>query len=169
MSLSRDNDKRRLGAIRNRRVFVVHGRDETALAQLESVLHKFDMTPVVLKREPRHGVSTIIELIERYADVGYAFVLFTPDDVGAVAGELPLQKRSRQNVILKCGLFLGLLGRRRVSCIIKKANLEMPSDLGGVLQHLYSQSVDEVEGEIEVELERAGYPVAKIKRTISDS
>jgi predicted nucleotide-binding protein len=51
MSLSRDNDKRRLGAIRNRRVFVVHGRDETALAQLESVLHKFDMTPVVLKRE----------------------------------------------------------------------------------------------------------------------
>jgi len=158
-ALSRDDDKRRLGAIRNRRVFVVHGRDEIALGQLESVLPELNIQAVVLKREPRHGVSTIIELIERYADVGYAFILFTPDDVGAVAGEISMQRRSRQNVIFECGLFLGLLGRRRVSCIVKNASLEMPSDLGGVLQHRYTQSVHEVKDEIKVELQRAGYPV----------
>jgi predicted nucleotide-binding protein len=158
-ALSRDDDKRRLGAIRNRRVFVVHGRDEVALGQLENLLHEVNVEPVVLKREPRHGVSTIIELIERYAEVGYAFILFTPDDVGAVAGELSMQRRSRQNVILECGLFLGLLGRRRVSCIVKNANLEMPSDLGGVLQHRFTHSVYEVKDEIKLELQRAGYPV----------
>ena len=57
----------------------------------------------------------------RYADVGYAFILFTPDDVGALAGELSMQRRARQNVILECGLFLGLLGRRRVSGIVEDA------------------------------------------------
>lgn len=39
-ALSRDEDKRRLGAIRSRKVFVVHGRDDQSLEGLRSLLER---------------------------------------------------------------------------------------------------------------------------------
>jgi len=71
------------------------------------------------------GISTtgrtIIEKFEDRSDVGFAVVLLTPDDPGAIADRPDdLRPRARQNVILELGFFLGKLGRQRV-CPLSKA------------------------------------------------
>ena len=66
------------------------------------------------------------------SDVGFAIVLLTPDDVGRALLEVIEKPRARQNVILELGFFIGKLGRERV-CALKTAELEIPSDFGGVV------------------------------------
>ncbi len=79
--------------------------------------------------------KTIIEKFETHADVGYAVILLTPDDVGgtkvAHSSGKPLNDRARQNVVFEHGFFIGKLGRERV-CALHKG-VEIPSDLQGVL------------------------------------
>lgn len=83
------------------------------------------------KQQPNEG-RTIIEKFEDHADVGFAIVLMTPDDVGALVKEKDkLKPRARQNVIMELGFFLGKLGRKRV-CALHK-DVEIPSDYKGVL------------------------------------
>lgn len=63
-----------------------------------------------------------------------AFVLLTPDDVGAPTTARDDEKRrARQNVILELGYFLGMFGRSagRVF-LLHKGPLELPSDLAGL-------------------------------------
>ncbi|HKZ87824.1 MAG TPA: TIR domain-containing protein, partial [Candidatus Bathyarchaeia archaeon] len=71
------------------------------------------LEPIVLHRQPDKGL-TIIEKLEEYADVGYALILLTPDDVGLEIAELEkpeeerkYQPRARQNVIFELGYFVG--------------------------------------------------------------
>ena len=69
--------------------------------------------------------------------IGFAVILLTPDDVGGLrkGTELAsdnLQARARQNVVLELGYFAGRLGRERVAAI-KKGDLELPSDIAGVV------------------------------------
>lgn len=111
------------------RVFVVHGRDEAAREAVSNVLMKLNLVPVILHEQANQG-RTIIEKIEGNSDVRFAVVLLTPDDVGGIAGQ-ELQPRARQNVLLELGYFVGLLGRKNV-CALKKGELEIPSDFGGV-------------------------------------
>ncbi len=113
-------------------VFLVHGRDEAAKQAVARFIEKLDLTPVILHEQPSEG-HTIIEKFERYSNVGFAVVLMTPDDVGALAQKPPkLKPRARQNVILELGFFLGKLGRKRV-CALYKQDVEIPSDYKGVL------------------------------------
>lgn len=116
----------------SRKVFVVHGHDEAAKLALARFIEKLDLTPVILHEKPNEG-RTIIEKFEDHVDVGFAVVLMTPDDVGALAKEKDkLKPRARQNVILELGFFLGKLGRKHV-CALYKENVEIPSDYKGVL------------------------------------
>ena len=62
------------------RVFVVHGHDSELKTDVERFLHEIGLEPVVLHRQPDEG-ATIIEKFEKHADVGFAFVLLTPDEV----------------------------------------------------------------------------------------
>ena len=113
-------------------VFVVHGRDEASKQAVARFIEKLDLTPIILHEKPSEG-HTIIEKFEKYSNVGFAVVLMTPDDVGALAEEtLKLKPRARQNVILELGFFLGKLGRKRV-CALYKQDVEIPSDYKGVL------------------------------------
>ena len=87
----------------------------------------------IILHEQASGGDTIIEKVERNADVSYAVVLLSPDDVGAARDKKDqLQPRARQNVILELGYFIGKLGRARV-CPIKRGVVEIPSDLHGVV------------------------------------
>ena len=115
------------------KVFIVHGRDIGAKDAVARFLGRIKLKPVVLQEMPAQG-RTVIEQFEHYAKkVGFAVVLFTPDDVGALATEPDnIQHRTRQNVILELGYFLGSLGRERV-CVLVKGNPEMLSDYTGVL------------------------------------
>lgn len=64
-----------------RKVFVVHGHDEVAKLQAANLLIKLDIEPIILHEKPNQG-RTIIEKFESCADVDFAVVLLTPDDVG---------------------------------------------------------------------------------------
>lgn len=116
----------------SRQVFVVHGRDEGAKQAVARFIEKLELIPVILHEQPSEG-HTVIEKFEKYSNVGFAVVLMTPDDVGALAEEKAKSKpRARQNVILELGFFLGKLGRHRV-CALYKEDVEIPSDYKGVL------------------------------------
>ena len=112
------------------RVFVVHGHDDEAREACARVLSRLGVEPVILHEQATAG-RTIVEKLEHYADVGFAVVLLTPDDVGGVQGG-EQQPRARQNVILELGYFVGRIGRSRV-CALYKGSLELPTDYLGVV------------------------------------
>lgn len=114
------------------KIFIVHGHDELALQTLARFLEKLKLEVIVLKEQANQG-RTIIEKYEASAaEVGFAVVLMTPDDVGAAISADTPAKRARQNVIFELGYFAGKLGRGRV-CLVRKGNVEIPSDLFGVV------------------------------------
>lgn len=114
------------------RVFIVHGHDTGLKEEVARFLTSIGLSPVILHEQPNKG-RTIIEKFEEYADVPYAVVLLTPDDVGAPAEEKNnLRERARQNVLFEFGFFIGKLGRERVSGLVK-GDIELPSDYSGVL------------------------------------
>jgi predicted nucleotide-binding protein len=114
-----------------RRVFLVHGHDN-ARDTINSFLSSQNIDPIILVEKPG-AFRSIIEKFDDYADVEYAIVILTPDDVGRLADGTTrkLKGRARQNVILELGFFMGKLGRSRV-CGVQKGVVEMPSDLGGI-------------------------------------
>lgn len=117
-------------AANNRKVIVVYGHDEIAKTQLEALLRRWDLDPIILDQQASGG-QTIIEKLEEYGlDIGYAIVLATPDDEGKAKNEATLKKRVRQNVVLELGMFLSKLGRERVAILLKESeDFEKPSDI----------------------------------------
>jgi predicted nucleotide-binding protein len=114
------------------RAFVVHGHDEAARETVARFLEKLNVEAIILHEKPTEG-RTVIEKLEHYADVDFAVVLLTPDDVGSGQAEAEnLQKRARQNVVLELGYFVGRLGRKKV-CALYSGPLELPSDYLGVV------------------------------------
>ena len=55
---------------KNRKVFVVYGHDDIARTQLEALLRRWDLEPIILDQQASGG-QTIIEKLEEYsADIG---------------------------------------------------------------------------------------------------
>jgi Predicted nucleotide-binding protein containing TIR-like domain len=80
------------------KVFVVHGHDDSAKEALARFLEKLDLEAIILNEQPDLG-RTIIEKFETYANqVGFAVVLLTPDDLGAVK-----QARSWKDMLAEKG------------------------------------------------------------------
>ena len=116
-----------------RSAFIVHGRDEGAKSAVARFLEKLDLQPIILDEQANRGL-TIIEKFESHSDVGFAIVLLTPDDEGALRGEEKGGRhRARQNVIFELGFFIGRLGRKRVCALTKGSTMEIPSDYSGVV------------------------------------
>jgi predicted nucleotide-binding protein len=113
-----------------RKIFVVHGRDNEAKIEVARFLERIDFEPIILHEQANQG-RTLIEKMIDHGEVGFAVVLLTPDDEGNKKGE-PARPRARQNVILELGYFLGRLGRDRV-CALKRGEVEIPSDFDGVV------------------------------------
>lgn len=114
------------------KVFVVHGHDEAALQSVARFLEQLELGAIILREQPDQG-RTIIEKFEDCANqVGFAVVLLTPDDVAGSAAALGSAMRARQNVIFELGYFSGKLGRGR-ACLLRKGDVEIPSDLYGVI------------------------------------
>ena len=143
------------------RVFVVHGRDQALKNSLEIFLKEIGLTPIVLHRKPDEGL-TILEKFEKYSNVGYAFVLLTPDDIGYPEEKhqekenSEIERRARQNVIFEFGYFVGKLGRNRVCCVYREGTT-LPTDVSGLLYKKVRGSIEEVGYSIIKELTRAGY------------
>ena len=117
---------------RNGDVFIVHGHDEEAKLQVESFLRDLELNPIILHKKASEG-KTIIEKFEKYANVSFAIVILSPDDIGASKDQQGNpQHRARQNVISELGYFIGKLGRNNV-CSLSKGNLDLPTDILGVI------------------------------------
>ena len=138
----------------NNRIFVVHGHDIAAVDQIELLLRRWGLEPIILRDKPNMGL-TVIEKVEAYAEVGYAIVLLTPDDLGG-SSRGSLAPRARQNVIFEWGYLMAKLGRDRVACLYRKG-VELPSDLHGIVRIEFEQEIKESAEEIRRELVAAGY------------
>lgn len=140
-----------------KKVFVVHGHDDEAKEKVARFLERLKLEPIILHEQANEG-RTVIEKFEVYADVGFAVVLLTPDDVGALASERAnLKSRARQNVVLELGYFLGKLKRNRV-CALYKKGVEIPSDYQGVL-YVELDSAGGWTLKLAQELSAAGIPI----------
>lgn len=144
----------------NRKIFVVYGHDEIARTQLEALLRRWGLEPIILDQQASSG-QTIIEKLEDYTDdVGYAIVLATPDDEGKAKTETTMKSRVRQNVVLELGMFLTKLGRKRVAILLKEASdFERPSDIQGLIYIPFRNNVEEVTVKLIRELNQQGYAI----------
>ena len=130
--------------ILSRTVFLVHGHDELNLLKRQKLLKdQWELDSVVLNQKPGSGMTLIERIEEEGPQAGYAFVLFTPDDLVEVSGEVYAQ--ARPNVILELGWFYGRLGRSRV-CIVSKKGTKIPSDLARIHRRTLMDGVRTAEG-----------------------
>lgn len=147
-------------ATSNRRIFVVYGHDDIARTQLEALLRRWDLNPIILDQQASSGQTIIEKLEEHSSDIGYAIVLATPDDEGKAKGEADYKTRVRQNVVLELGMFLAKLGREKVAILLKESsNFEKPSDIQGLIYIPFQSKVDEVSISLVKELAKQGYSI----------
>ena len=114
-------------------IFIVHGHDESTKNSVENFINNdLELNSIILHKEADEG-RTIIEKLEMHSNVGFAIVLFTPDDFGFPKNNpKKIGERARQNVIFELGYFIAKLGRNRV-CVLYKGDVEILSDFQGVL------------------------------------
>lgn len=138
----------------NKKVFIVHGHDDKARLELAKIIKDdLGLEPVILQEEPNVSIETIIAKFERLAkDCSSALILFTPDD--NANGKL----RARQNVILELGYFLGKFqdSENRRIAIIKNGDIEIPSDISGVLYLEYFKNIKEIFYDLQKQFETWG-------------
>ena len=113
------------------RVFVVHGQNESARADVMALLSRVGLVGIVLHEQPSMGRHLLTKFIEEAELATFAIVLMTDDDVGGRTRSV-LNPRARQNVILELGYFLSHLGQQRV-CALVTPGLETPSDFDGIV------------------------------------
>jgi predicted nucleotide-binding protein len=139
-------------------VFVVHGCDEAAKQIVARFLEKLGLNPVILHEQSNRG-RTIIEKFEDHAEVRFAVIILTPDDIGRLATESESSStlRARQNVIFEMGYFIGRIGRGRVFPL-RRGSVEIPSDYSGVV---YTELDDKGAWRVELvrELKGAGFVI----------
>lgn len=142
-------------------IFVVHGHDAAMKESVKNLLVTLGLKPIILADEPNEG-RTIIEKFEKHSQKSeYAVVLFSDaEDMGHAHSERKSKPRPRQNVILELGYFIGTLTRNRV-CVLKKKNVEPPSDILGVGYTEYVQDSKDWQHRLADELLSAGYAVDK--------
>ena len=75
---SRQNHKRT-----NRKIFIIHGRDEENKNILKEMLTQWNFKPLVMAELPSMNLTLIEKLVRYVKDVEFAFVLMTPDDIGS--------------------------------------------------------------------------------------
>lgn len=145
----------------NKNVFVVYGHDDTAKIQLEALLRRWDLDPVIIDQQAASG-QTIIEKLETCSSTAaYAIVLATPDDEGKSKTEETYKFRVRQNVVLELGMLLAKLGRTKVAILLKEEkNFERPSDIGGLIYIPFKDSIEQDAGmNLVRELNKQGYRI----------
>ncbi|RYV02079.1 hypothetical protein SOPP22_10925 [Shewanella sp. OPT22] len=147
------------------KVFIVHGHDETLKTDVERFIHEIGLEPVVLHRQVDNGNTVIEKFEENSSDIGYAFILLTPDELAYTVDQKDLpdedrktELRARPNVIFEFGYFVGKLTRKRVCCLLK-GGVSMPSDLAGVVYKNVDNGVESVGLAVMKQLRTAGYKI----------
>lgn len=144
-----------------RDIFVVYGHDGPARTELEAMLRRWGLNPLILDQLTSGG-QTIIEKLETAAGkASFSVVLATPDDEGHRAGHAEEKAfRARQNVVLELGMMLTKLGRDRVAVLMKQQeNMERPSDIQGLIYIPFKDDVGEAALPLAKEINAKGIPI----------
>ncbi len=145
-----------------KRVFIVYGHDVTARDQLELILLRLRLEPIVLQNLSGGG-DTIIENLDSLTNADFACVLLTPDDEGRLQGsQNPLSPRARQNVVLELGMVLARLGRQRVAILVKDTkgqSIERPTDIEGIIYIPFEEHINEAKNKLAARLQEAGFEI----------
>lgn len=149
----------------NNKVFVVYGHDKDARTQLEAMLRRWDLEPLILDQLPSDG-GTIIEKLEKYTNqADFGIVLATPDDIGyAKSSEAEKKYRVRQNVVLELGMLLAAKGRSKVAILLSQVeDMEAPSDINGLIYIPFKENVEDAALSLAKEMNRNGYAIEVAK------
>lgn len=150
-----------VGQVASRKVFVVYGHDQNARNELEAMLRRWNLEPLILDQLPSGGQTIIEKLENARKEAQFAVVLATPDDEGH-RSEHPDEKapRARQNVVLELGMMLALLGRARVAILMRSGPaMERPSDIQGLIYISYKEKVTEAALTLAKEIDAQGVKI----------
>ena len=143
------------------KVFVVYGHDKDSREQLEAMLRRWGLEPLILDQLPSEG-QTIIEKLENYTnEAQFGIVLATPDDEGHRKNH-PDEKafRARQNVVLELGMLLSKLGRDKVAILLRsQTEMERPSDIQGLIYISFKENISEAGLQLAKEMSAKGYKI----------
>ena len=127
-----------------KQVFIVHGRKEKIREELVKFLKEKGIGSVVIQAKARTGGDLLSTIEDQINSCMAGFILLTPDDEGRLYeyGQQP-RLRPRQNVIFEAGFLTALFRKTRRVCFVKEGDLEIPSDLNGLLMETYTGNLDE--------------------------
>jgi len=141
---------------RHLNIFIVHGHDDKTKLELKNYIqNRLKLgEPIILHEQPSLGRTIIEKFEEETKNIDLAFVLLTPDDTGAIVSDPnSIKRRARQNVIFEMGYFYGKLQRQQGKVVLLyKGNLELPSDISGVIYIDISNGIEAAGEEIRQEL-----------------
>ncbi len=142
------------------KIFIVHGHDMKVKESLENILYKWGLKPYTIIDDSGNGQTIIEKLEEETKSCAFGIVILTPDDAGYAIkdGEGAIHKRARQNVILEMGMLLAFMGREKVS-ILRHEDVEMPSDISGVIYIPFRNSLDEAKEKLRKNLKNANVKI----------
>jgi predicted nucleotide-binding protein len=145
----------------SRKVFVVYGHDGPAKSELEAMLRRWDLEPLILDQLPSGGLTIIEKLENVRKEAVFAVVIATPDDEGHERGhEDKKLYRARQNVVLELGMLLAVLGRPKVAILLKSdLKMEKPSDIQGLIYIPFKESVNEAKLTLAQEMHSQGIKI----------
>jgi len=137
-------------------VFIVHGRDDLAKTEVARFIEKLGFNAIILHEQENQGM-TIIEKIEKYTNVDFGIVLYTPCDIGSLRENQDFKPRARQNVVFEHGYLNGKLGRDKV-CALVKDDVEKPNDLSGLV-YLEMDNKKAWQFSLAKEMKKVGYDI----------
>lgn len=161
-TMNEDKDRNELN-IDNCKIFIAHGHDKYFMKDVELFLQKNQVETIILEDMPSEG-KTIIEKLERHSNVKCTIILLSPEDKVQVGDKTVY--RARQNVIWEFGFFAGYLSRAKVIAIKndlnnanEKVDIELPSNIHGVVWIQYVQDNPEWKIKLSKELKEIGYEI----------
>jgi predicted nucleotide-binding protein len=120
----------RMTKSKERKVLIIHGRDEEKRTMIAGFLKKLDLEPFLPDDDADQGMS-LLEKYKQYEDAVFAITLLTADDMGYPQGEPEEPKpRPKQNVIFELGFLMGRLEPNLV-CALYEEGLDLPSEFKG--------------------------------------
>jgi len=120
----------RMTKSKERKVLIIHGRDEEKKTMIADFLKKLDLEPFIPDDAAGQGMS-LLEKFKQYEDAAFAILLLSADDMGYAQGEADEPKpRPAQNVIFELGFLMGRLEPNLV-CALYEEGLDLPSEFQG--------------------------------------
>ena len=152
-----------------KQLFIVYGHDQNSREQLERILENLNITS---SKVTNNSGMTIIEALEQgISKIHAGIVLLTPDDRAISVKDFETHKdnlgeklgyRARQNVILEMGMVMSKLGRDN-TIILKKGNLEYPSDINGIFYIDFNEHIKETIPRLVERLKKCGFNIDESK------